>query len=232
MRRALDAAARALLPPRCLVCGDDGEAGIDLCTACRDALPWNDAACARCGVPLPLPAAACGRCLRHPPPFTSTFAILRYEPPIDVLLPRFKFTGALAPGRLLARLMGERVAELRGHIDVVAPVPLHASRLARRGYNQALELARPIAATLDAPLRVALLQRTRATAAQTHLDRDARRRNVRDAFAAQRCDGLRVLLVDDVMTTGATLASAAAALRRGGAAAVHVAVAARAPPPR
>src|SRR5690606_31747156 len=208
--------SRALLPLRCLVCAAPGADGRDLCRPCAAALPWNHCACARCGLPLPAPEPACGQCLRSPPPFDACHAVFTYAPPVDGLLQRLKYGRDLAAGALLSSLVLEG---LRAALpaDALVPVPLHASRLGARGYNQALELARPLARAFAVPLRSGLLHRTRPTAAQTGLDAAARRHNVRGAFAAAGDVPARVLLLDDTMTTGATLADCARALRQGGA---------------
>lgn len=231
-----DGAARmaaALLPPRCLVCGDHARNATarDLCAACIDDLPWNVHRCARCALPLPAAAPACGICQRRPPPFVQAFAPLLYAPPVDRLLLRFKFHADLAAGRVLARVLVDAIGDWEPSraIDRIVPLPLHRSRLAQRGYNQTLELARPLAAHLARPLDAHALRRTRATAAQSDLDAPARRRNVRNAFAATDMAGANILLLDDVITTGTTAREAAATLLRAGAAAVHVCAIARAP---
>ena len=219
----------ALLPWRCLVCTEPGETGRDLCPACYRDLPWNRSACARCGLPLPRPAPRCGRCLPGRPVQASTQAVFRYAPPLDRLLPRLKFHGDLAAGRLLSGLLAQGLAEAPRPAALV-PVPLHHRRLRQRGYDQALELARPLARALDLPLLAGHLQRHRATVPQSELDAAARRRNVRGAFGVADGTALprHVALVDDVMTTGATLAEAARALSRAGVSRVDLWVAARA----
>lgn len=225
---------RALLPPRCLVCETPGAGGRDLCAACAQVLPWPGPACPRCALPVAA-GGRCGRCLRRGSPLDAALAALAYRFPVDRLLPRFKFHGDLAAGRLLAQLMAEGLAPgLAGSPlpGAVVPVPLHPSRLRQRGYDQALELARPVAAALGLPLRPEALRRTRATAAQTTLDAGARRGNVRAAFACR--PGVlpaHVALLDDVMTTGATLGECAGALRLAGVSRVDAWVLARAPPP-
>ena len=222
--------SRLLLPPVCLVCAARGAGGRDLCLACAQGLPWNDPACGRCGLPLPEPAPACGQCLRRPPPFAACTAVFRYEAPVDRLLQRLKYGGDLAAGALLSALMLEALkARPAGAPQALVPVPLHATRLGTRGYNQALELARPLARGLGVPLRPGLLERTRRTAAQTELDAAARRANVRGAFAAPGPVPSRVALLDDTMTTGATLAACARALRAAGAEHITLWVVARAP---
>jgi ComF family protein len=222
-----------LLPPRCLVCAEPGADGRDLCRACADELPWNDAACARCALPLPAPAPACGACLRTPPPYAAASAPLRYAAPLDRLLPRFKFHADLACGRLLASLLLQAWPQPPAGVDALVPMPLHRARLGRRGYNQALELARPLARAWALPLAPQALQRVRATAPQTELDAAARRRNVSGAFApgGATLRGRRLLLLDDVVTTGATVAEAATTLLAAGAASVQVLALARAPAP-
>jgi ComF family protein len=171
----------------------------------------------------------CGQCLRSPPPLQAVHAACLYDFPVDRLLPRFKFHRDLAAGRLLAQLMAEAFNPLQRPQAVIA-LPLHRSRLRTRGYDQALELARPLARALQLPLLEGALRRTRATAPQSELSAMARRRNLRGAFD---CDGApppaHVALVDDVMTTGATLHAAAKALRRAGVERVDGWVCARVP---
>jgi len=221
---------RWLLAPRCLLCAEPGAEGRDLCRRCTEALPWNRSACARCGLPLPVPAAACGACLVQPPPFAATTAAFVYAFPVDRLLPRLKFHADLAAGAVLADVMASAFANA-DRPEVLVPVPLHRSRLRQRGYDQALELARPLARSLGLPLRTDLLRRIRATDAQSELDARHRRVNLRGAFACAlpREMPKHVALFDDVMTTGATVSEAAAALRAAGVLRVDVWVLARVP---
>ena len=226
-------ASRLLWPTRCLVCGEAGGEAWDLCPACAEDLPRMGRACRRCALPLPeaeLDGAVCGPCIAAPPPLDAVHAACLYAPPLDRLLPRFKFHEDLAAGRLLAQLLGE-AAVAWPRPDALVPVPLHASRLRRRGYDQALELARPLARALRVPLRDDLLVRMRATGPQSERDAAARRRNVRNAFAVRAGVAVprHVVLVDDVMTTGATLHAAARALRRAGVERVEGWVCARVP---
>lgn len=219
-----------LLPIRCLICDAPGAAGCDLCAQCHAALPWNTHACARCALPLPELERAgteCGQCLQAPPPLQLTWATFVYGTPIDGLIRRFKFHQDLAAGHLLAQLMAESL-QASSLPEAIVPVPLHASRLRQRGYDQALELARPLARQLHLPLCHGL-QRVRITAAQSELDAAARRRNLKKAFVAQRDLPRHVALLDDVMTTGATLHAAANALRAKGVERVDAWVCARVP---
>ena len=227
--RRLAALPRRLWPAHCLACAEAvAPGGRDLCPACMLGLPWNRCACLRCGLPLPLAAVACGHCQRRPPPLIETHAVFRYETPLDRLLPRLKFHEDLAAGRLCADLMAEALAGA-ARPDALIPLPLHRRRLRARGFDQTLELARPLARTLALPLRDDLLSRVRETAPQSRLDAAARRRNLRGAFAVRPGIALpaHVALIDDVMTTGATLHAAADALLRAGVARVDAWVCAR-----
>jgi len=228
-------ALRVLLPLRCLLCGARGSDGIDLCAGCAGDFPLNHPCCPRCALPLKAPAPLCGRCLVRDPVFTATWAPFLYTHPLDLLEARFKFRRDLAAGRVLAERMAARArVDAPALPALIIPVPLHRSRLRERGYNQAQELGVPLARALGIPLRHDALIRTRATPPQTGLDAKARRRNLRDAFAvAEHAQWpSHVVLLDDVMTTGATAREAAKTLRRAGVARVDVWALARAPTSR
>lgn len=220
-----------VLPPHCLLCGGNGDAQRDLCAACAHDLVRNRTCCPRCALPLDTAAPLCGECLQHAPPFAAAFAPFVYARPLDQLEKRFKFGRSLAAGRVLAELLLDAIGESPPPLpQLLLAVPLHASRLRERGYNQALELAKPLAQALRIPLRHDVLVRTRATAAQSDLDADARRRNLRGAFDCVGTDmPQHVAVLDDVMTTGATLRECALTLLRAGAVRVDVWALARAP---
>ena len=234
--RAVDGALgrllRIVLPPRCVLCGAPGVDGRDLCAGCVGDLTINTPCCPRCALPLEVPAPLCGECLQREPPFAAAWAPFRYDHPLDLLETRFKFGRDLAAGRVLAELMMLR-ASINAPVRpaLLIPVPLHRARLRERGYNQALELAKPLAQALGIALRHDLLVRSKATPPQTGLDAKARRRNLRGAFALAPNAGLpaHVVLFDDVMTTGTTLREAARVLRRAGVARVDLWALARAP---
>lgn len=230
MGSLVDETLEALLPSHCLLCGARGQGGLSLCPDCAVEMPRNDVCCSRCALPLAAPAALCGRCIRRAPPWDTAWVPFRYEWPLGQLETRFKFGGDLAAGRTLSLLWSAspQPAELP---QVIVPVPLHRSRLRHRGYNQALELAKPLAKALDIALLRDALHRVRVTAAQTELTAVERRRNVRGAFAAS-LDGApprHVALLDDVFTTGATLAECTRVLKRAGVQRVDVWALARVP---
>ena len=201
---------------RCMACGEPGADGRDLCGACHAAMPWQGPACVRCALPLPQ-AGQCGQCLQAPPPLDDVHAVFDYAFPLDRLLPRLKFHRDFAAGRVLAQCMADRLADLP-RPDALIPIPLHHARLRSRGYDQALELARPLAQALHLPLLGNALQRRKTTTAQSRLDADARQRNLRGAFDVVSAASIpgHAVLVDDVMTTGATLHAAARVLHKAG----------------
>ena len=215
------------LPSACVLCAAHLPARQFLCPDCDAALPWLGPACVRCATPLPY-AGVCGPCQQQAPGYERAVAALRYEAPVAQWVQQLKFHRALAHARLMGELLARRLPAAPA-IDAIVPVPLHARRLRGRGFNQALEIARPIAAAFNLPLLTDALVRRSATAAQTELPRARRRANVRKAFAARdSVNGLRIAVVDDVMTTGSTLTAVAMALKRAGAKEVHAWVVARA----
>jgi len=195
-----------LLPPRCVLCGGRGQAPcLDLCLACQASLP-------AAAVPLCEPAG----------PLRCLFAPFAYGCPIDHLVQGLKYRARLANARVLGTLLAVRVDVLALHerVDVIVPVPLHPARFAERGFNQSIEIARPLARRLRLPLEPALVSRLRPTAPQVGLHLSDRSRNLLGAFAAHGLRGRRVALVDDVTTSGSTLQEIAGALLRAGATAV------------
>lgn len=217
------------VPSRCAVCG--AWPAQPLCTACSRRFGQPEPRCRRCALPLPPGATVCGACLREPPPLDACFAAVPYAFPWSGLVTRFKFQGEPGWAATLAALVRATpgaAAEIAS-ADLLLPMPLSPRRLAERGFNQALLLARRLAAErTDARL----LLRLRETASQAALDRKQREANVRGAFGVEplrhaELKGKSVLLVDDVMTSGASLHAAAQALRQAGAARVAAAVVAR-----
>jgi ComF family protein len=192
--------------------------------------------CLCCGLPFDAqgPSHLCGGCLRRPPPYALARAPFLYGGALRDAIHRYKYDRQWTLARPLGRLLCDVLPDLDPRsFDLVIPVPLHPRRLAERGFDQAVPLARAVARCHRIRLSPRALLRTRPTAPQALLDGGARRRNVHDAFLVARpreINGLRVLLVDDVLTTGATASACARALLRAGAASVGVLTLARAAP--
>ena len=229
-----EALGSAIFGGTCCLCRGASRSGL-LCAGCDADLPrMPRGGCPRCALP-GAQGLSCGRCLAETPAYDATVALYSYDFPADVLLQSLKFRGELA----LSRLFGERLAALVGPapgVDLALPVPLHAARLAERGSNQSLEIARALCAKLRVPLQAGACERVRETRAQMGLPWAERRRNMRGAFRctpgqARSLAGRRVAVVDDVMTTGATLNELAATLKQAGAATVVNWVVARTPEP-
>lgn len=220
--------ALRLLEQDCLLCAA-GSADNLLCDACAaDLTRLDKCGCPRCAVPTPL-GEICGHCLAEPPHFDATLAAYRYEFPVDKLIQSFKYGHRLA----LGMYFGQQLADISRHIvaDVIIPLPLHPLRLRERGFNQALELARPISAALKLPIDMTGCTRIRNTPAQANLEWRNRTKNMRGAFHCTRdYTGKRVILVDDVMTSGASLDECARTLKLHGATAITLVVVARALP--
>jgi ComF family protein len=229
--RLVDGVLDAILPSHCLLCGAKGQGALSLCAECAAEMPGNTTCCVRCALPLAAPAPLCGRCIKRAPPWDRAWVPFRYEWPLAQMESRFKFGGDLAAGRTLALLWLASQPSPEAVPKALVPVPLHRTRLRRRGYNQALELAKPLAKHFAVPLLHDALRRTRDTGAQTDLTALQRRRNVRGAFARFSPGTLpeHVAVLDDVFTTGATLAECVRVLKKAGVARVDVWALARAP---
>jgi ComF family protein len=207
---------------------------MDICNHCRTGLPYNLNCCRICALPLAQQAPerpVCGNCLRHPPSFDSCHAAFTYDYPISNLVSSFKFAGELHTGRLLAMLLIDSIEAARPPLpELLIPVPLHRARLRERGFNQALELARPLGRRFGIPVQAHGCQRIRATAAQSSLHQLERRKNIRGAFTLEKViNAGHVAIVDDVVTTGSTAAELAHTLKRAGVGRVDVWTLARTP---
>lgn len=215
-----------ILPQHCALCGARTLNRL-LCQGCdADLSHYRVPACPVCALPIP-GGQVCGACLQHPPAFDRTLAAFSYHFPIDRLLHAFKYSGNLALIEVLAKPLAQLAAD-HPRPDLLIPMPLHPGRLKERGFNQSLEIAKPISRWLDIPLTADACQRTRDTPTQAGLKWKERRRNVRGAFA---CDldlcGKKIAVLDDVMTTGATLNEISRILKGRGASEVSAWVVAR-----
>lgn len=221
--------ALPLLPTQCELCRR--WQALRLCADCAPA--DAPARCTGCGLRLSGAGLRCGACQAQPLPFDACRCAVDYAAPWDGLLVAFKYHGRVELAEALAGRLRQALSQAdAGDIDLVVPVPLAAQRLRERGYNQAWELARRVAAALGRPADPLALERPLARAPQAGLGRAERRRNLQGAFRVARparIAGRRIALVDDVLTTGATAAEAAQALHAAGATAVHVWTLARTP---
>lgn len=232
-----------LLPPRCLSCNAPLWGKTQVCAACWTSLQFIDAPlCDVSGVPFPFDsgldpgvASLSPDVLARPPAFDRARAALRYDASSGRLISRLKYGDRLEAVPLFARWMARAGDSLLATTDVIAPVPLHPSRLFQRRFNQSAELARAVSRLSGTLVVPDLLKRTRATPSQVGLSPAARRRNVAGAFSlvagnGEKVRGRNVLLIDDVLTTGATVEACARRLRAEGAAAVNVLTLARVVP--
>lgn len=221
MRNLLHSVLDRLYPATCVLCGAPGHAGLDLCPGCLADLPHNRHACGRCAIPLPAEGdGLCGACARRPPPFTLARTAFVYEDPLPMLVGGAKFRGRLNLARLLGQCLARALAPACAEDDLpglIVPVPLHPARLRERGYNQAVEVARPVGRALGIAVEPRCCVRALATPPQAGLDRAQRRRNLRGAFEVVRPPVARhVAILDDVVTTGSTAAELARTLLRAG----------------
>jgi ComF family protein len=225
---SISAGLRLAFPQACLLCAASAtESG--LCSACFDNLCLTDGhRCPTCAAPTPGPWS-CGRCIKRPPAYNRVVVALDYLSPVDFLITGLKYGRNLAAARVLALPLA-RLLESEPYPDIVIPMPIAVSRLRERGFNQASEIARHVCRTFDVDLKERIAQRVSAQQSQTALPFRDRARNVRGAF---RCDadlnGKTVAIVDDVITTGATLNELASVLKRAGAQEVIGWIAARTP---
>lgn len=223
-------ALRRLLPTVCVFCAQPVH-DARICAGCRQDLPRLGAACATCCEPLPAPSDEpldCARCQQRPPPWSECVSALPYEWPVDYALKALKFSTQLSYAAAFAELLLPLFDTHFEAVDALCPVPLHRWRQARRGFNQAHELCRPLARARGLPVSTAL-RRVRATAAQSGLGRAARKRNLRAAFELRGPIACRYpLLVDDIMTTGETCWQLSELLLANGAEQVAVLTVARA----
>lgn len=231
----------AVIPPRCLKCGEVVANTGALCAQCFEKISFITAPlCQSCGIPfsdiyLENPdSLICGTCVENPPVFERARAVIVYNDDSRSLITRFKYADRTDLAPAFARWMTRVGGDLLADADVILPVPLHRWRLLTRTYNQSAYLARRIAQLSGVPAEYGALRRVKATPSQGGLSASARKRNVASAFAIikpEAVSGKRIVLVDDVLTTGATLNACAKVLRHSGATAVDAIVIGRVPAP-
>ncbi len=232
MQPWLESLVHIFLPGICLLCSAPTHRPRDLCQACELDLPWLTSVCQRCSLPLPEGAPSlCGKCLRNPPPYRRCYCTFTYQYPIDRLILEFKENRKLLIGKLLATLMIDSLPLDHAVPDLIIPVPLHKAALRQRGFNQSMEIAEVLSDQWRVPIDNRGCRRILRTQAQKSLPLKQRQQNVRGAFSADRSyRGLRVAIVDDVITTGSTVNELARLITERGAAAIHVFCIARTKP--
>lgn len=214
-----------LLPPTCLLCGNNWQNTHNICVNCQKSLPILPHHCPQCAQFLPAAITnpiKCGACLRNPPPFNATYALFAYEQPIISMIIKLKFQHQLGIAELLGELLAKKAKEtwyaLHPLPDLLIPIPLHPHRLRERGFNQSLEIAKPASKILGLPIDYQGIKRVKATAAQSGLSAAARKQNIANAFVACRdYTGLTVAILDDVITTGHTIMECSRTLKIHGA---------------
>jgi ComF family protein len=239
LHEILTGIADLIFPPRCITCGAvlEEHGPLPFCPPCTAGIHFiRSPLCPRCGIPYPVTEGEdhlCGECLATTRPYAISRAVGRYEGTLLTAIHLFKYQGKIGIGKLLGRIMADFAGtqwDMRV-FSAIMPVPLHRKRLRERGFNQAVILAREVAKRFSLPLDFMTLRRKVFTAPQVGLGKEDRSANVRGAFLVrkpQKVAGRRILLVDDVTTTGSTLRECASALMHEEAEAVAVLTLARA----
>jgi ComF family protein len=220
-----------VLPYTCLLCKHPSTLSIDLCHDCLHSLPSLTQSCMRCANAFTLENTnlnlCCGECLKKPPAFDKTFALFSYDFPIPQLIMQLKFQGNLMNAKLLGTLLSNALTTgwyaQQPLPEVIIPMPLHPQRLRERGFNQTIEIARPIAKALKIPLNLHDCHRIKATLAQAQLSLTDRQKNLEQAFVvAKHFNYHHVAVIDDVITTGQTMTTFCKALKKSGVAQIDV----------
>ncbi len=210
---------------KCLLCGAKADSEISLCLDCLDYLPRAPKpSCPQCG--LKTRGEICGNCLRHQPYYDYTYALFSYAYPVDAILQHYKYKNALYLSQTLGRLLQAKIVDF--DIDAIIPMPLHPNRIKQRGFNQSLEVAKVITKQLNIKLDVTSCTRIKNTPPQASLTVKERIKNMQGAFDCQATfTNQHIALIDDVMTTGASLNALAKTLKKAGAVKVSCYVLAR-----
>lgn len=235
IRYILTHCSNGLLPYRCLLCKSATNLPQHICESCFVQLPFLENSCKLCADTLPTTQdnLICGHCLQNPPPYDRLHALFHYQPPISHLVLNLKFQKAIVNAEWFGQLLAQRIREKWYHDkplpSMIIPIPLHNKRLQERGFNQAVEIARPIASTLNLPIDNQRCSRIKHTAAQATLSATKRKHNLRQAFAVTRsipCS--HVAVVDDIFTTGQTIRAFCECLKNQGVKTIDVWCVARA----
>ena len=223
----------SLFPCRCIFCQQTVRQSFEVCPSCYQALPHNEVCCVRCSLPLAEDisnAVLCGRCIQKAPAFDYAHSLFRYEDDIIGLVHKLKFGEKIGLARTIGEMLLMQLLTTNEKPDCVLPVSLHKSRLRQRGFNQSIEISRVLAKKLAIPIEHTAVVRNRSTAAQTGLTAKQRQKNIKGAFSVVgELNYKHVLIVDDVMTTGATVNELARVLKNNKVERVGVLSIARAP---
>jgi ComF family protein len=218
----LQKTSQLIYPKVCLRCNAEGSNSMDLCERCYQQLPWIEHACARCALPLSASdAVTCGACSNRDVKFERAYAPFLFEEFIRDTIYQFKFNQKLNQGKLLAQLLLKYIEQKHAPIpDLIIPVPLYKKRLRKRGYNQALEIARIVSKHLKCGLAYQEIYRNRDTSVQMELPAKQRYKNVKNAFSLKENANIlknkHICIIDDVMTTGNTVNEVAKCVRKVG----------------
>jgi len=223
----IDYLSSQLLPSRCFICHDYCADTEPLCQECRQNLPFLAKSCELCAATLEVATdTRCGACLIRPPAYEQLIAGFAYALPINSFIIQLKFHRQLSYAHLLGRLFSKI---LQTHYvncplpEAIVPVPLHRERLKERGFNQAMEIAKPIATALKLPILHRLVERNKPTTPQSQLPKQARKRNMAQAFTVKKATPMKhIALLDDVMTTGETIQALSRQLKQAGIETIHV----------
>ena len=221
-----------LFPPSCILCNHPGLNSMELCIDCFNNLLLNEYCCYRCAEPFATPSSIprlCGHCLSSPQAYEETIAPFLYVRTMRYLITGLKFGRQFKNARLLGMLLAEKIKECSELPNCIMPVPLHQARYCERGFNQSIEIGRTLARELSLPLDLSSCIRQKNTAHQTQLPSKQRRKNIRQAFTVVKQPKYKhIALLDDVMTTGATVSELAKTLSRAGVERIDIWVCARA----
>jgi ComF family protein len=205
---------------QCVLCDTSiQQYSLNLCSDCLNELPFIEYCCSQCGTILPFKTSVpCGNCQKNKPTIDSTFSLFQYKSPIDYFIKQVKFQHSLILAELLGKLMVKQISEQKITLpEAIIPIPLHNKRIRQRGYNQALEIARPLARQLNIPIVTNCLIRNKHTRPQTDCSIKERKKNMLNSFAVAKPTTYKTIaIIDDVITTGSTVNEAARTLKTSG----------------